>query len=206
MVMLSNTDSYTIDDLMILWKPRQPLMIARRLFLPLFRLESFDTEYYTIHTVNGEFNKLKANFIFQRRIKHYVCQYYLPSTMFVLTSWTGFYLQPNNISARVLLSMASLLSICVYVGHINDLVVKVSYSKSVDLWNTVCILFILSTLVLVVFVNYLFKNYGHYSLSARRHRKKEYLDEEIDLRVRVKLFIFLFIVLINYQPDTCHFV
>lgn len=169
---------------MILWKPRQPLMVARRIFLPLFRLESFDTEYYTIHTgEGGEFNKLKANFIFQRRMKHYVYQYYLPSAMFVLISWLGFYLQPNNITTRVLLSMASLLSILIYVGYINDLVIKVSYSKSIDLWNTVCILFVLSTLVLVVFVNYLFKNYGHYSLSARRHRENKYLDEELDLRV-----------------------
>jgi hypothetical protein len=167
---------------MLLWKPRQPLLVSRRLFLQLFRLHSLDTTYYTVHTDAGEFTKLRANLVFVRRVQPYVQQHYLPTGAFVLSSWAAFYLSPGHVTARLAPCLTALLGVLLYASQSNESLPKVPYGKSLDLWNCVCTLFVLSALIVVVFVNFLFKSYGHHSLSAAKHRRREYLVERIDLR------------------------
>ncbi|OQV20937.1 Glutamate-gated chloride channel [Hypsibius exemplaris] len=145
---------YTTDDIEFDWKQiAAPVQLAN-FTMPRFALEGIRTGYCTSVTSTGSYSCLKVLLFLEREFSYYLVQVYVPTCMLILVSWVSFWLDPEATPARVTLGVTTLLTMATTQSGINAQLPPVSYTKAIDVWMGVCILFIFSALVEFAFVNY----------------------------------------------------
>ena len=60
---------------------------------------------------HGVFTRLRAEFVLGRRVKYFLMNLYIPSTMCVLVSWISFWIKVEIAPARVTLGVTTFLAI-----------------------------------------------------------------------------------------------
>uniref|UniRef100_A0A914KHI0 Uncharacterized protein n=1 Tax=Meloidogyne incognita TaxID=6306 RepID=A0A914KHI0_MELIC len=124
------------------------------------------TEYYKA----GEWYRLTLEMGFRRRYGYYILQYHIkrsdstlnnpPLKVYantyinVFLSWIAFCISLKALSARVILSVNTLISLCVQFGNIISSLPPVSYVKPIDVFMFVCIAFIFASLLEMAFISY----------------------------------------------------
>lgn len=125
-------DGSTTNDLVILWKEYEPVQVSTSSKLSGFTLKDYSTDYCP-QISTGEYSCLKVNFAFDRALLYYVIQIYIPCSILVLTSFVSFWLDPEAITARVLLGKTFFLSIFL-VSHWNITKTKLQEPHYSSLW------------------------------------------------------------------------
>ncbi|CAK5107802.1 unnamed protein product [Meloidogyne enterolobii] len=110
------------------------------------------TEYYKA----GEWYRLTLEMGFKRRYGYYILQVYANTYINVFLSWIAFCISLKALSARVILSVNTLISLCVQFGNIISSLPPVSYVKPIDVFMFVCIAFIFASLLEMAFISYKF--------------------------------------------------
>ncbi|GFQ72559.1 glycine receptor subunit alpha-3 [Trichonephila clavata] len=157
---LSNT------DLELAWSEDKPLELNRK-----FLLSGFELMNYTLENVvasypeTGNFSRITVRFNLQREFGHFVLDIYIPTMLFVVTSWLSFWIEIPAAPARVTLSMTTMLTLVTSERAIREKLPKVSYVHALDIWNVVCTGFVFASLVEYALVNYIYHK-------DKRRRKK----------------------------------
>nr|XP_040570870.1 LOW QUALITY PROTEIN: glutamate-gated chloride channel-like [Lepeophtheirus salmonis] len=142
------------DDLIYLWKEKDPVQVVPGLHLPRFTLEQYKSAYCDVTTNTGEYSCLKVELIFKREFSYYLITIYVPCCMLVIVSWVSFWLDQNAIPARVSLGVTTLLTMSTQTSGINAQLPPVSYTKAIDVWTGVCQGFVFCALLEFALVNY----------------------------------------------------
>jgi len=190
---------WTNDDIEYVWKEEDPLQIVRSLFLPKFRLEAFATDRCDVKTATGEYSCLKAELKLKRESSPIVMSLMVPLCMVVIVSYLAFFIPPSNITARVLIGLVCLLFTSGLLAVFNLFFSpKIAYTRSIDIYNGVCVLFIFLSVLETVLVAAFYKEEDE---KARRSVldtvKSGPLSARLDLISRVVFAVLwvLFVVL-----------
>lgn len=150
---LPASDAYASDQVKLEWDDQQPpIQVTRTLSLPLFTLQRVQNTSRTLRTVTGEYVTLQAQIEFRRDPQLYVYQVFMPSILLLLIGWLGMWLHVQDLQARLLLSLLALLALAGGLLQLNTRLPHVGHPKAIDVWGGMCLLFLMASLVELVFV------------------------------------------------------
>ena len=106
-----------------------------------------------IHTHTGAFPCLEIRFLLRRDIGFFIIQVYVPTILIVILSWVSFWLNIDAIPARVSLGLLTVLTMTTTSAGANASLPKVSYIKAIDVWTSMCLIFVFIGLLEFAVVN-----------------------------------------------------
>jgi hypothetical protein len=80
-------------------------------------------------------------------------QIYIPSVMIVILSWVAFWISIDAIPARVTIGLLTVLTMTTQTAGARQQLPRVSYIKALDVWMSVCLIFVFSSLLEFAVVN-----------------------------------------------------
>ena len=96
---------------------------------------------------------MKIEFILRRQVGYFLIQTYVPSVLIVILSWVSFWINPESTPARVSLGLLTVLAMSTHSAGSRSSLPRVSYIKAIDVWMSVCQVFVFSSLIEFAFVN-----------------------------------------------------
>jgi len=144
---------WATDDLVYLWKMKNPVQIGSGISLPRFVIEKYSSDYCNVNTSTGEYSCLLMELTLKREFSYYMLTIYVPTCMLVIVSWFSFWIDPKAVPARVALGVTTLLTMSTKTASISNSLPPVAYTKAVDLWTGVCIFFVFFALLEYTAVN-----------------------------------------------------
>ncbi|KAL3880087.1 hypothetical protein ACJMK2_032356 [Sinanodonta woodiana] len=146
---------YTDDKLSLLWSNHSDAVVVNfGIVLPQFRITDQKYKEFTrVHRITGNHSCLQAEFHLERNIGYYIVQMYVPSMLIVMLSWVSFWLNANSVPGRVSLGVLSVLTISTQSSIVNSSLPRVSYTKAIDIWMAMCLVFVFAALIEFAMVN-----------------------------------------------------
>ena len=80
-------------------------------------------------------------------------QVYIPSILIVILSWVSFWINVDAIPARVSLGLLTVLTMTTQSTAANQALPRVSYIKAIDVWMSMCLIFVFVALLEFAIVN-----------------------------------------------------
>ncbi|XP_048344448.1 gamma-aminobutyric acid receptor subunit gamma-2 isoform X2 [Sphaerodactylus townsendi] len=134
-----------------------------------------------VGTTSGDYVVMAVYFQLSRRMGYFTIQTYIPCTLIVVLSWVSFWINKDAVPARTSLGITTVLTMTTLSTIARKSLPKVSYVTAMDLFVSVCFIFVFSALV----------EYGtlHYFVSNRKpskdkDKKKKNPAPTIDIRPR----------------------
>jgi len=112
---------------------------------------------------------LEIRFVLSRDIGYFVIQVYVPSVLVVVLSWVSFWLNVEGSPARVSLGLLTVLTTTTMSAGARASLPRVSYIKAVDVWMTICLLFVFASLIEYAVVNVLARRQPGTAGARARH-------------------------------------
>ncbi|CAG2179064.1 unnamed protein product, partial [Oppiella nova] len=150
-------DELSDSFLRLQWADDQPLDIPND-----FSWTGYDLMGYHLRTMKslyshtGTFSKLVATFTLRREFGHFILDIYIPSVLFVISSWTSFWVEIPAAPARVTLGITTMLTLVTSAKTARDKLPRVSYIHALDIWIIMCTFFIFASLVEYATVNFIY--------------------------------------------------
>ena len=105
-----------------------------------------------IRLSNNDYSRIELHFIMDRNVTGILVRYFLPMILLVLTSFTSLYLTNKFFVIQAIIGILCLVCGVLYSAVMNlAFTPKTGNFTSIDLFNIVCILFILASLALVLY-------------------------------------------------------
>lgn len=95
----------------------------------------------------GNHSLLQAEFHLVRDIGYYLVQMYIPSMLIVMLSWISFWLNVNAVPGRISLGVLTVLTMTQQSSTVNATLPRVSYTKAIDIWMSMCLVFVFAALI-----------------------------------------------------------
>ncbi|XP_004629527.1 gamma-aminobutyric acid receptor subunit gamma-2 [Octodon degus] len=116
-----------------------------------------------VKTTSGDYVVMSVYFDLSRRMGYFTIQTYIPCTLIVVLSWVSFWINKDAVPARTSLGITTVLTMTTLSTIARKSLPKVSYVTAMDLFVSVCFIFVFSALV----------EYGtlHYFVSNRKPSK-----------------------------------
>ncbi|KAE8294443.1 Gamma-aminobutyric acid receptor subunit gamma-3 GABA(A) receptor subunit gamma-3 Precursor [Larimichthys crocea] len=114
-----------------------------------------------IKTTAGDYVVMTVYFDLSRRMGYFTIQTYIPCILTVVLSWVSFWIKKDATPARTALGITTVLTMTTLSSVARMSLPRVSYVTAMDLFVTVCFLFVFAALMEYATLNY-------YSYSARR--------------------------------------
>uniref|UniRef100_A0A3Q3R1Y1 Gamma-aminobutyric acid receptor subunit gamma-3 n=1 Tax=Monopterus albus TaxID=43700 RepID=A0A3Q3R1Y1_MONAL len=114
-----------------------------------------------IKTTAGDYVVMTVYFDLSRRMGYFTIQTYIPCILTVVLSWVSFWIKKESTPARTALGITTVLTMTTLSTVARTSLPRVSYVTAMDLFVTVCFLFVFAALMEYATLNY-------YSYSARR--------------------------------------
>lgn len=146
---------FTTKDLLFEWKEEAPVQIAGNLELPQFNILGYRTLSCTKQYNTGNYTCVEVQFVLLRQMGYYLIQTYIPSMLIVILSWVSFWISAESSPARVALGITTVLTMTTQSSSASETLPKVSYVKAIDIWMSVCLLFVFAALVEFAAANYM---------------------------------------------------
>jgi len=108
----------------------------------------------------GAFSCLEIRFLLSRDVGYFIIQVYLPSLLVVILSWVSFWINVEASPARVSIGLLTVLTTTTQSTSINASMPRVSYVKAIDVWMSVCLVFVFAALLEYALVNVLVRRRG----------------------------------------------
>ena len=115
---------------------------------------------YRMCCASGAFPCLEIRFILSRDVGYFIIQVYLPSLLVVILSWVSFWINVEASPARVSIGLLTVLTTTTQSTSINSSMPRVSYVKAIDVWMSVCLVFVFAALLEYALVNVLVRRRG----------------------------------------------
>ena len=133
-----------------------------------------------------------ATFDLERLYGFFILQTYVPTILIVILAWVSFWVNMDAVPARVSLGVTTVLTMATQLSGSKASIPKVHYPKAIDIWMSMCMLFVFISLVEYAFVNALSR--GSSKSVKKEEKKKEF---EMDETVMVRLWCIYSYVHIN---------
>ncbi|CAL8393882.1 unnamed protein product [Boreogadus saida] len=114
-----------------------------------------------LKTSTGDYVTMTVYFDLSRRMGYFTIQTYIPCILTVVLSWVSFWIKKDATPARTALGITTVLTMTTLSSVARTSLPRVSYVTAMDLFVTVCFLFVFAALMEYATLNY-------YSASARR--------------------------------------
>lgn len=101
----------------------------------------------------GAYPCLEIRFVLKRDIGFFLIQTYIPSILIVILSWVSFWINVDAIPARVSLGLLTVLTMTTQSSGANASMPRVSYIKALDVWMSMCLIFVFTALLEFAVVN-----------------------------------------------------
>ncbi|XP_071951847.1 glycine receptor subunit alpha-2-like isoform X2 [Antedon mediterranea] len=145
---------YTTKDMIFTWRDNDPVDVSSDVELPTFSIVRIEKHPCNKVYSTGTYTCLEAIFYLNRQIGYYIIQIYLPTTLIVVISWLAFWISPDCSPARVALGITTVLTMTTQSTGANSSLPKVSYIKAIDVWMSVCLIFVISAMLEFACVSY----------------------------------------------------
>ncbi|KAG8281969.1 Glycine receptor subunit alpha-3 [Homalodisca vitripennis] len=140
--------AYVTSDFVLHWKKDSPIAKSKEVGRVMgFTMSKFLTSTCHSKTSTGEYTCLKAEFLFRRNLEYYVLHTFLPTALLVIVSWASFWIDRQQILARILLVLSTLFAMSSFSTDIDSSVPNVPYVKAMDVWVGTCFIFLLLALL-----------------------------------------------------------
>ncbi|XP_028300067.1 gamma-aminobutyric acid receptor subunit gamma-3 [Gouania willdenowi] len=156
---------YPRDEIIYKWRKNSVETADQK----LWRLYQFDfmglrntTEIIT--TTAGDYVVMTVYFDLSRRMGYFTIQTYIPCILTVVLSWVSFWIKKDATPARTALGITTVLTMTTLCTLARTSLPRVSYVTAMDLFVTVCFLFVFAALM-----EYATLNYYSYNLQRPRH-------------------------------------
>lgn len=103
---------------------------------------------------------------FTRKYGYQLIQEFIPSALIVMLSWVSFWISLDAVPARISLGLLSVLTMTTQSSGSRANLPGVSYIKAIDIWMSVCMLFVFAALIEYALVNVLDRKQRRRSLYA----------------------------------------
>ncbi|CAD5114960.1 DgyrCDS3992 [Dimorphilus gyrociliatus] len=143
---------YTMDTMYFAWLARA-IEIDEDVELPQFTLEDQIKYDCSQNYTTGAYPCLEIRFILRRDIGYFLIQVYIPSMLIVILSWVAFWINIDAIPARVSLGLLTVLTMTTQSTGARSSLPRVSYIKAIDVWMSVCLVFVFVSLLEFAVVN-----------------------------------------------------
>ncbi|XP_015254405.1 PREDICTED: gamma-aminobutyric acid receptor subunit gamma-3 [Cyprinodon variegatus] len=114
-----------------------------------------------IKTTAGDYVVMTVYFDLSRRMGYFTIQTYIPCILTVVLSWVSFWIKKDATPARTALGITTVLTMTTLSSVARTSLPRVSYVTAMDLFVTVCFLFVFAALMEYATLNY-------YSYSIQR--------------------------------------
>ncbi|XP_060084283.1 glycine receptor subunit alpha-3-like [Ylistrum balloti] len=149
--------SYTTENVVFLWRPSEAVKIMSDRLLPQFFFKN-DISLSTCtrdYGESGKFACLEAYLYLERNNGYYIAQIFIPSILIVILSWVSFWVDAEATPARVSLGVLTVLTITTQSSGARSALPHVSYVKAIDVWMSICLVFVFASLLEYAYVNVL---------------------------------------------------
>ncbi|XP_067844335.1 gamma-aminobutyric acid receptor subunit gamma-1 [Heptranchias perlo] len=118
-----------------------------------------------MHTQSGDYIVMTIFFDLSRRMGYFTIQTYIPCSLTVVLSWVSFWINKEAVPARTSLGITTVLTMTTLSTISRKSLPKVSYVTAMDLFVSVCFIFVFAAVM----------EYGtlHYFVSNRKSSKKK---------------------------------
>ena len=116
-----------------------------------------------------------------RDIGYFIIQVYVPTTLIVILSWVSFWLNIEATPARVSMGLLTVLTMTTQSSSARSSLPRVSYVKAIDVWLSMCLVFVFMSLLEFAVVNVLSRRH------ARQVKKRQEMDPEALLNQQVDI-------------------
>uniref|UniRef100_A0A1I8H093 Glycine receptor subunit alpha-2 n=1 Tax=Macrostomum lignano TaxID=282301 RepID=A0A1I8H093_9PLAT len=143
---------HTVKANVYQWRPG-PVEKDEQLILPQFELHATNTKNCQQTYATGDYPCLEVEFVLRRNIGYYLIQLYVPSVLIVILSWVAFWISIDAIPARVTIGLLTVLTMTTQSATARASLPRVSYIKAMDVWMSICLLFVFASLLEFAVVN-----------------------------------------------------
>uniref|UniRef100_A0A670YJR5 Gamma-aminobutyric acid type A receptor subunit gamma2 n=1 Tax=Pseudonaja textilis TaxID=8673 RepID=A0A670YJR5_PSETE len=173
---------YPKEEIIYMWK-RSSVEVGDTRSWRLYQFSFIGLRNTTevVPTRSGDYVVMAVYFDLSRRMGYFTIQTYIPCTLIVVLSWVSFWINKDAVPARTSLGITTVLTMTTLSTIARKSLPKVSYVTAMDLFVSVCFIFVFSALV----------EYGtlHYFVSNRKpskdkDKKKKNPAPTIDIRPR----------------------
>ncbi|KAI1722146.1 neurotransmitter-gated ion-channel ligand binding domain-containing protein [Ditylenchus destructor] len=146
--------SYNTATVVIDWMPQAITLVTKEFTAADYVLSDINYFKHTEYYKAGEWYRLTLEIGFRRNYGFYIIEIYATMYINVFLSWIAFCISLKALPARVILSVNTLMSLCLQFGNIISSLPPVSYVKSIDLFMFTCIAYIFGSLLEMAFIAY----------------------------------------------------
>uniref|UniRef100_A0A3P9I340 Gamma-aminobutyric acid type A receptor gamma3 subunit n=1 Tax=Oryzias latipes TaxID=8090 RepID=A0A3P9I340_ORYLA len=166
---------YPQDEMIYKWR-RNSVAAADQKLWRLYQFDFMGLRNTTdiIKTTAGDYVVMTVFFNLSRRMGYFTIQTYIPCILTVVLSWVSFWIKKDATPARTALGITTVLTMTTLSSVARTSLPRVSYVTAMDLFVTVCFLFVFAALMEYATLNYC-------SYSSQRHTR---LPNKTALNVR----------------------
>ncbi|XP_047231343.1 gamma-aminobutyric acid receptor subunit gamma-3 [Girardinichthys multiradiatus] len=153
---------YSQDEMIYKWR-KNSVEAADQKSWRLYQFEFMGLRNTTdiIKTTAGDYVVMTVYFDLSRRMGYFTIQTYIPCILTVVLSWVSFWIKKDATPARTALGITTVLTMTTLSSVARTSLPRVSYVTAMDLFVTVCFLFVFAALMEYATLNY-------YSYSIQR--------------------------------------
>uniref|UniRef100_A0A3Q3AVS2 Gamma-aminobutyric acid type A receptor subunit gamma3 n=1 Tax=Kryptolebias marmoratus TaxID=37003 RepID=A0A3Q3AVS2_KRYMA len=153
---------YPQDEMIYKWR-RNSVEAADQKSWRLYQFDFMGLRNTTdiIKTTAGDYVVMTVYFDLSRRMGYFTIQTYIPCILTVVLSWVSFWIKKDATPARTALGITTVLTMTTLSTVARTSLPRVSYVTAMDLFVTVCFLFVFAALMEYATLNY-------YSYSVQR--------------------------------------
>nr|XP_020447736.1 gamma-aminobutyric acid receptor subunit gamma-3-like isoform X2 [Monopterus albus] len=153
---------YPRDEIVYKWK-RNSVETSDQKYWRLYQFDFMGLRNTTdvLTTTAGDYVLMTVYFDLSRRMGYFTIQTYIPCILTVVLSWVSFWIKSDASPARVALGITTVLTMTTLSTVARNSLPRVSYVTAMDLFVTVCFLFVFAAMIEYAMLNY-------YSNSIRR--------------------------------------
>ncbi|TMS20277.1 Gamma-aminobutyric acid receptor subunit gamma-3, partial [Larimichthys crocea] len=158
----ADKNGYPRDEMIYKWR-KNSVEAADQKSWRLYQFDFMGLRNTTdiIKTTAGDYVVMTVYFDLSRRMGYFTIQTYIPCILTVVLSWVSFWIKKDATPARTALGITTVLTMTTLSSVARMSLPRVSYVTAMDLFVTVCFLFVFAALMEYATLNY-------YSYSARR--------------------------------------
>ncbi|RWS04880.1 glycine receptor subunit alpha-2-like protein, partial [Dinothrombium tinctorium] len=131
---------------------------------------SFSWNSYNTIAKGANFSCLEVDFVFQRKLSHFIVQVILPTLIIVAISYSSFWISVDTGPCRFILTVTTLLSLVTQFAGLKSQLPPVSYITGLDIWMLACMCCVFAAIIEVAIANY----YEKKRKIIIEQRKREY--------------------------------
>uniref|UniRef100_A0A8C0TMJ8 Gamma-aminobutyric acid receptor subunit gamma-3 n=1 Tax=Canis lupus familiaris TaxID=9615 RepID=A0A8C0TMJ8_CANLF len=135
------------------------------------------------HTISGDYIIMTIFFDLSRRMGYFTIQTYIPCILTVVLSWVSFWINKDAVPARTSLGITTVLTMTTLSTIARKSLPKVSYVTAMDLFVSVCFIFVFAALMEYGTLHYFTSNKKGKTTRNRKLKNKSSVKKNAGFRL-----------------------